>query len=201
MVEGVLTWLAAQSGVSGRRASSLQNTDKDKLNFPIHSHNSHFPQPVQRARLLSPLTLDNSSFKHTHRSEDISLIKYAQQLLSQRNLFPINLIIFVLCFKGPGIGFPTRGTWPIMAWKWPNCVWTLFVSPLSFARGWVLLFHCASMCGTLWSRSMRSSRGAHLALFGCNEHEQAVGPGVGEDQEISVCIFPLTASGPRWNQT
>lgn len=48
---------------------------------------------------------------------------------------------------------------------------------------------------------MRSSRGAHLALCGCNEHEQAVGPGVGEDQETSVCVFPLTASGPLWNQT
>lgn len=26
-------------------------------------------------------------------------------------------------------------------------------------------------------------------------------PGVGEDQETSVCVFLLTASGPLWNQT
>lgn len=37
-------------------------------------------------------------------------------------------------------------------------------------------------------------------MCGCNEHEQAVGPGVGEDQETSVSVFPLTASGPLWNQ-
>lgn len=48
---------------------------------------------------------------------------------------------------------------------------------------------------------MRLSRGTHLALCGCNEHEQAMGPGVGGDQEISVCVFLLTASGPLWNQT
>lgn len=48
---------------------------------------------------------------------------------------------------------------------------------------------------------MRSSRGTHLALCGCNEHEQAVDPGVGEDWETSVCVFLLTASGPLWNQT
>lgn len=44
-------------------------------------------------------------------------------------------------------------------------------------------------------------QGAHLALCGCNEHEQAVGSGVGVDQETSVSVFPLTASGPLWNQT
>lgn len=27
-----------------------------------------------------------------------------------------------------------------------------------------------------------------------------MGPGVGEDQETSVSVFPLTASGPLWNQ-
>lgn len=37
-------------------------------------------------------------------------------------------------------------------------------------------------------------------MCGCNEHEQAVGPGVGEDQENSVCVFPLNASGPLWNR-
>lgn len=57
------------------------------------------------------------------------------------------------------------------------------------------------MCGMLGSWSMRLSRGAHLALCGCNEHEQALGPGVGEVQETSVCVFHLTASGPLWNQT
>lgn len=48
---------------------------------------------------------------------------------------------------------------------------------------------------------MRLCRGAHLALCGCNGLEQALGPGVAGDQEISVCVFPLTASGPLWNQT
>lgn len=48
---------------------------------------------------------------------------------------------------------------------------------------------------------MRSSKGTHLALCVCNEHEQDVGPGVGEDQEISMCVFLLTASGLLWNQT
>lgn len=37
----------------------------------------------------------------------------------------------------------------------------------------------------------------HLALCESNERERALGPGVGEDQEASVCVFPLTASGAR----
>lgn len=57
------------------------------------------------------------------------------------------------------------------------------------------------MCGVLRSWSMRLSKGANLFLCGCNEHEQAVGPGVEVVQETSVCVFPLTASGVPWNQT
>lgn len=37
----------------------------------------------------------------------------------------------------------------------------------------------------------------HLALCESNERERALGPGVGEDQEASVCVFPLTASGAK----
>lgn len=48
---------------------------------------------------------------------------------------------------------------------------------------------------------MRLTMRAHLALCGCNEHEQALGPGVGSDQRTSVSVFPLTASGPLWNRT
>lgn len=46
--------------------------------------------------------------------------------------------------------------------------------------------------------SMRLSKRAHLALCGCNELEQLLGPGVGSDQRTSVSVFPLTASGPFW---
>lgn len=56
------------------------------------------------------------------------------------------------------------------------------------------------MCGMLWSLSIRLSKGAHLALCVCNEREQAFGPDVARDQDTSVCVFPLTASGPLWNQ-
>lgn len=37
----------------------------------------------------------------------------------------------------------------------------------------------------------------HLALCESNERERALGPGVGEDQETSVRVFPLSASGAR----
>lgn len=37
----------------------------------------------------------------------------------------------------------------------------------------------------------------HLALCESNEREWALGPGVGEDQETSVRVFPLSASGAR----
>lgn len=47
------------------------------------------------------------------------------------------------------------------------------------------------MCGMLKFWSMRSSRGTHLALCGCNEHEQAVDPVVGADQGRPQCVFSL----------
>lgn len=50
-------------------------------------------------------------------------------------------------------------------------------------------------------RSMRLSKRAHRALCGCNELEQALGPGVGSDQRTSVSVFPLTASGPLWKRS
>lgn len=57
------------------------------------------------------------------------------------------------------------------------------------------------LCFSVWHAQVliyETEQGTHLALFGCNEHEQAVGPGVGEDQGTSVCVFPLTASEPFW---
>lgn len=119
----MLTWLAAQSGVSGRQASHRQW--QAKFSHPF----THFSQMIQRAHLLSPLTLDDTCFKHKtmDRSEEITLIKSCASVVSSTEPdghFLPHLTIFVLYFKGPGIGFPVRGSW-----KWPNCLCRLFVFP------------------------------------------------------------------------
>lgn len=54
------------------------------------------------------------------------------------------------------------------------------------------------MCGTVYEREQ--GRGC-LALCEGNEHERAVGSGMGEDQGTSVLVFHVTASGPLWTRT
>lgn len=61
------------------------------------------------------------------------------------------------------------------------------------------------LCANVWHAQVLiyeiERRGTHTALCECNELEQSVGPGAGEDQESSVCVFLLTAPGPLWNRT
>lgn len=78
------------------------------------------------------------------------------------------------------VGFPVTETWPITRRKWPNCV------------------HIICFCHWQLSKSeWVSVIIPHLALCESNEREWALGPGVGEDQETSVRVFPLSASGAR----
>lgn len=126
----MLTWLAAQSGVSGRRAASLLNTDNDKIDFPIHSHISPSRYREHIYSLPSQWTIWVLNTKPHTEAGEITLINSCASVVISTEAdgqFLLHLIIFDLYFKGPGVGFPVRGTWPITAWKWPNCVCTLFV--------------------------------------------------------------------------
>lgn len=186
----LLEWMSQSE--SGYHPIQTQ-TMTSKVSHPF----THFSQLIHRAYLLSLLSLDDLSFKPTQKREnyndDDSLIH--ELLKAPDGQF---LHLFVLYFKGPG--FPLTGTWTITAWKWPNCVCAqLFFPTVSCPRVGIIIPLCIH--GMLRSQFMRSSRAAHLALCRCNEHEQAVGPGVGVNQETSLSVFPLTASGPLGNQT
>lgn len=168
----MLTWLAARSGESDRQAASFLNTDNDKLNFLIHSRISHKWQrnhicSLPSHRVIKVLKNKNFLFISCHlnwMSWAVSPPSHSlcPSLQSERRRSP-----------------PVRGTWSITAWKWPDCVCILVVSPILSGR--VLSLYCATMCGMVRSRSARSSRGTHLALCGFNENERAVGPDSGED--------------------
>ena len=191
MVEGMLTWLPAQSGESDREGIIPSKHRQWEATF---SHPfTHFSADTESTFTHAPLSLvlNTQSHTDTHRytSEDITLIKSC----SSDEQFLIHLIVFDRYFKDQPWDSLSEGLAP---WRHENdlIVWAydLFFLTLICLR--------VSVRGMPRSRSMRLSRGTHLALCGCNEHEQAASPEKIRRLQC-VCVFPSdrfwTSTGTR----